>query len=130
MENINEMSKRSKLTLVIDENMLAVKAALKNLGFRVVSFPQGTKDEEMFSLLSNTVIVTKNSKDFKVDAVIYDFDIVACEQIKFIDDDSTRKNQTAQKISNAIRESNISSVHYNAILTIKDDGNWDIKKNI
>lgn len=130
MNQINEMSKRSKLTLVIDENMLAIKQSLKDFGFRVVSFPQGTKDEEMFSLISNTAVVTRNSKDFKIDAIIHDFDIVSCELIKFLDDDKTRNNKTAQKIANAIRESGMASVPYNSILSIKDDGTWDIKKNI
>lgn len=130
MNQINEISKRSKIVLIIDENLLSLKDAFKDLGFKVASFPQGTRDEDMFALLSGKTIVTQNSKDFKIDAIIHEFDIVSCEQIKFIDNDTTRKNITAQKISNAIRESNLSSVHYNAILTIKDDGTWSITKNI
>lgn len=130
MENINEMSKRSKIVLIIDENLLSIKSALKDLGFKVASFPQGTRDEDMFTLLSGKAIVTQNSKDFKIDAIIHDFDIVSCEQIKFIDKDVTRKNITAQKIANAIRESNLTSIHYNSILTITDDGTWSISRNI
>lgn len=119
---------RSKITLVIDENLLVLKSAMESYGFKVLSFRQGLQDPEIIPNLTGRAILTANSKDFLIDAVVHDFDVIAVENIKFIDDDKTRKNGTASKIASAIRESGLMTIRGNYLLTVLDDGKWKIKE--
>jgi hypothetical protein len=122
-----DVARRSKLTILLDENLEPLKDGLRDSGFKVISVKKGMPDEEIKELAEGTVILTKNSKDFVNDAVRFDYDIVAIENIKFIDTDKTRKNQTVEKVSNAIRESDFASKRGNFLLTIEDTGHYRIK---
>ena len=127
MNQINEFSLRSKITIALDENLLQLKESLRSYGFKVITFKAGSKDPELFHLLQGMAILTKNVDDFKIDAVIHDFDIISIKNIKFIDDDKTDKNATARLISNAIRESEFYNKRGNWLLTIMNDGSYGLK---
>jgi len=116
----------AKIHISLDENLLGLKDALRDSGFKVTTYKQGTLDEELFHQLTQTLILTKNVEDFKVEAVRHDFDIIDVRQVKFIDTEKTRKNATAQKIATAIRNSGISHKKGYFQLVIQDSGGWDL----
>lgn len=118
---------RSKLTIVLDENLLMLKSALKASGFKVLVFKAGTQDEDMWEQMEGYSLLTKNSKDFVSSAVIYDFDIIAIESIKFLDDEPTRKNNTVAKIADAIRGSKFYNMRGHFLLKVFDDGTYDLE---
>lgn len=60
---------RRKYYLAVDEDSSNLKSRLENLGYKVLSFPKGTSDKEVNSLLiENNVkyFMTKNKDDFVV----------------------------------------------------------------
>ncbi len=116
-----EAAKRSKITLLVDENNLALKEPLKLLGFKVISYAQGTPDESLWELAEGTAVLTANVKDFTVAAIVYDFDIIDISNLRFIDKEPTAKNTTAKKIAAAIRESEFYSKRGNWLLAVYDD---------
>lgn len=122
--DILEGSVGAKIHISLDENLLSLKDSLRDSGFKVTTFRPGTPDEELFHQMSQTLVLTKNVEDFRVEAVIYDFDLIDVRAVKFIDTDKTRKNQTTQKIAKAIRESGIARFKGHFRLVIFDDGKW------
>jgi hypothetical protein len=125
---IDELAARSNFTLVLDENLAALYDALRDFGFKVLSYPKGLKDSELVPFLTNKILITNNSKDFIIDALVHDFDIIGTESVKFIDDRKDRKNVTASKIAKAIRESNISLKRGNWLMVLMDDGSYKLKE--
>ena len=117
---------QGKVHISLDENLLTLKESLRDSGFKVTTFKPGTPDEELFHQMMQTFVLTKNVDDFKVEAVIYDFDIIDIRQIKFIDKEKTRTNETSKKIASAIRESGITHKKGYFQLIIKADGSWDL----
>lgn len=126
--NIVEAAMRSKLTIHVDENSYKLIDALRDSGFKVLKVQAGMDDIELSRSFEGDVVLTQNSKDFLSSAVIYDFDVISIERIKFIDDKPDRTNQTAKKISTAIRESEFYLKRGNFLLTIFDDGKWHLKE--
>jgi hypothetical protein len=118
---------RSKLTILLDENLFQLKAGLKDSGFKVLVLKKGMADEEIRELAEGTAILTNNSKDFLPHAVADDYDVISVEALKFIDGEPTRKNQTVQLIAQAIRESGLSFVKGNFQLQLRPDGTYQLK---
>jgi hypothetical protein len=128
---MHEANAKSKIWIFLDENLASLHSALKDMGFRLFPIAKGTKDDEIKELIEQIIIVTRNSKDFIDDAIIYDYDVVGVEGIKFIDSEPTKKNLTAKKIASAIITSQISKLVGNFYMEIKDDGKWimhDLRK--
>lgn len=125
---LNELAARSNFTLVLDENLSVLYDSLRDFGFKVLIYPKGLKDSELVPFLTNKILITNNSKDFVIDALVHDFDIIGTESIKFIDDKRDRKNITSIKIANAIRETNISLRRGNWHMSLKDDGTYSLKE--
>jgi hypothetical protein len=121
------MSKRSKLTIFLDENLHQLKSPLRSRGFKVITLPKGVSDDYIKELLEGCAILTNNSKDFIDDAYSMDYDILGIEDIKFIDDAQDGKNQTVKIIEQAIRASTISSLKGNFLLRIYNDGKWKLE---
>lgn len=130
MSGIQEAAVGSRVHISLDENLLGLRDALRDLGFKVTTFSPGTPDEEMYHQISYTLVLTKNVQDFLIEAVIHDFDIIDVRQIKFIDTEKTRKNQTAQKIAKALRESGVTHKRGTFQLIVQDDGKWEAKQLI
>lgn len=128
MNITNESALRSKLTLVVDETSLGLKRSLEDSGFRVIVFKQGLKDFELIPFLTGKAIVTQNSKDFTIDAIIHDFDIIGIEHIKYIDSKEDRTNETAKKIANAVRLSKFYNSRGNWFLRVLDDGKYTLEE--
>lgn len=128
MEQINELSLKSKITLVLDEHLFVLREALENYGFRVLVYKQGLKDFELTPYLTGKAIITQDLEDFSIDAIIHDFDIILIKDIKFIDSKKDRSNSTVQKIAEAIRGSKIYSLKGNWLLTIYDDGSYETEE--
>lgn len=126
-EILTELALRSKITIFLDENILQLRSALKDFGYKVVVLKKGTPDEEIWELAQGWCILTQNSKDFISNAPEYDYDVIAIENIKFIDNEPTRKNLTVQKISKAIKQSHITSLKGNFLLTVLDTGEWNLR---
>lgn len=124
-----EAAKRSKITLLIDENNLVIKEPLRGLGFKVISYTQGMPDEKLWELAEGTAIVTANAKDFVVSAIVHDFDVIDISSLKFIDKEQSDKNVTARKIANAIRESTFYSKRGNWLLVVYE-AKWLLKELI
>jgi hypothetical protein len=126
--DIEEMAKHGYVTILLDENLRGLETALEDDGFKVVMPLPGLKDEELRRKARGWVILTQNSKDFVDDAPRFDYDVIGVEDIKFIDNDPTRKNQTVRKISNAVRRSQLGSRRGTFLLTIKDDGSYHLRE--
>jgi hypothetical protein len=111
-------------TLVVDENVQALAAALKDANIRVIIPPSGMPDEQIKpALLSNRIIVTRNSKDFVHDASVYDCGIVSLDKLSFIDaSPNYETNKTAQLISRAIKDYDLWSKRSGFILVLHDNG--------
>lgn len=128
MSSIFESAMRSKVTIVLDENLRQLRAALEDSGFRVLEFKSGTKDPDLIPHLTGRAILTKNTEDFKIDAVIHDFDIISIENIAFVDNKKDRSNETAKKIAHAVRHSGFTSKRGNWLLSIMNDGKWSLSE--
>jgi hypothetical protein len=119
-------SRRSKVTLLIDENIETLEKPLTELGYRVFSLDKGLKDPHIQKLAEGSAILTKNSKDFIYDAVRFDYDVIGIELIKYLDTTQDANNITARKISKAITDSGFYNFRGNFHLKIYDDGTYDI----
>jgi hypothetical protein len=56
-----------------------------------------------------STIITRNSNDFVDDALHYDYDIIALEDVKFVDSKQDRTNHTVVKIAGAVKRSQLAS---------------------
>lgn len=127
-EDLVELSKQGYFTIMLDENLRILESALEDDGFKVVVPPQGLKDEALKRQARGWAILTKNSKDFVDEAVRYDYDVIAIETIKFIDDKNDRTNETVRKISNAVRRSQLGTRKGNFCLTVRDNGSFHLEQ--
>lgn len=127
LEKVQSAAMRSKITIMLDENLLELKDGLKDAGFKVITLRQGMSDEDIGELSEGHAILTKNSKDFLKNAKPFDYDIISVELIKFIDTAKTRKNHTVQKIANAVRDSKFYLLRGNFLLRIRDNGTYQIE---
>ena len=125
LERVEAFARRSKITLLLDENIECLKAGLRDAGFKVITVEKGWSDEKIMEIAEGTAIVTKNSKDFVRNAVKNDYDIIAIENVKFLDDKPDRSNSTVAKIEFAIRDSKFYNQRGNFKLTVSDDGSYD-----
>jgi hypothetical protein len=119
---------RSKVTILLDENLLELKDGLRDAGFKVLTLKQGMSDEDIGELAEGHAILTKNTKDFIGNAKAFDYDIISVEKIKFIDTAKTKKNLTVQKIVKAVRESQFYVLRGNFLLRILDSGKFKIEE--
>jgi hypothetical protein len=123
-----EMSKQGYFTLMLDENLRVLEAALDDDGFKVVVPPQGLSDSEFKRMAKGWAILTRNARDFMDDAVRYDYDVIAIEDIKFIDDKPDRTNDTVRKVSGAVRRSQIGRLRGNFLLKVRDNGTFHLQQ--
>jgi len=119
---------RSKITLLLDENRLELKEALRDAGFKVIVLKQGMSDEEIGELAEGHAIVTANTKDFVDNAKAFDYDIISIDDLKFHDTEKTRNNKTVQKIVAAVRETKFYSLRGNFLLKIHNDGSYKLEQ--
>ena len=126
--DIEEMSKQGYFTILLDENLHGLASSLEDDGFKVILPQQGLKDDALKRQARGWAILTKNSQDFIHDAVRHDYDVIGVEDIKFIDDKSSRTNETVQKISNAVRRSQIGTRRGNFLLKILDNGSYHLQQ--
>ncbi|HUS07187.1 MAG TPA: hypothetical protein VMZ52_12850 [Bryobacteraceae bacterium] len=127
-EDVVELSKQGYFTMLLDENLLALEAALEDDGFKVIVPQQGLQDEVIKRKARGWAILTKNSKDFIDDAVRYDYDVIGIEAIKFLDVQLDRTNETVRKISNAVRRSQLGTRKGNFLLKIRDNGSFHLEQ--
>ena len=125
-----EMSKQGYFTILLDENLRVLEAALEDDGFKVIVPSSGLADDalKLKAKARGWAILTRNAKDFVDDAVRYDYDLIAVEPIRYIDDKQDRTNATVQKISGAIRRSKLATLKGNFLLTIRDDGSFHLEQ--
>lgn len=124
-----ELAKGSNYTLLVDENIAALKAGLQDEGYKVVMAPKGASDEEIKELASGGwTIVTRNSQDFLDDANHFDYDVIGIEDIRFIDDRPDRTNETVAKIAGALRRSGLATRKGNFLLKVLDDGSFHLRQ--
>jgi hypothetical protein len=130
VEDVAELSKQGYFTILLDENLRSLEAALEDDGFKVVVPPQGRKDEALRRSARGWAILTKNSRDFIDDAVRHDYDVIGIEDIQFIDGRQDRTNDTVRKISAAVRRSQIGTRRGNFWLKIRDNGSFHLEQLI
>jgi hypothetical protein len=126
--DLSELSKQGYFTILLDENLSVLEAALEDDGFKVVLLPQGLSDEVLKRKAKGWAILTQNSKDFVDDAVRYDDDVIAVEDIRFVDHKQDRTNETVRKISAAVRRSKIATTKGNFALRVRDNGTFHLEQ--
>lgn len=127
-QDLEEFSKQGYFTILLDENLRVLESGLEDDGFKVVTAPQGVKDEALKRKARGWAILTKNSADFVDDAVRHDYDVVGLEDVKFVDDKQDRTNETVRKISSAVRRSQIGTRKGNFWLKIRDNGSYHLEQ--
>jgi len=127
-QDVMELAKRSHYTIVLDENLKVLEAGLEDEGYKVIVFPPGMKDPDIKKLSRGDTILTASSKDFVGDALHFDYDVIAVENVKFIDTKQDRTNQTVVKIAKALTRSELASLKGNFVLTIHDDGSFHLRQ--
>ena len=127
-EDLVELAKQGYFTILLDENVRVLEPALEDDGFKVIVPNQGLTDSALKAKARGWAILTKNSKDFVDDAVRYDYDVIAVEDIKFIDPKTDRTNETVHKISTAVRRSQIGTRKGNFCLKIRDNGSFHLEQ--
>ena len=125
-EDLVELSKQGYFTIMLDENLRVLEPALEDDGFKVIVPHQGLKDEALKAKARGWAIPTKNSKDFVEDAVRYDYDVIAVEDIQFIDHRNDGTNETVRKISTAVRRSQLGTRRGNFCLKVRDNGSFHL----
>lgn len=131
---LNEVEKRRRCIgmargfIVLDENLLELENALKNCNMHVITPEAGMADKAIAKkLLGGRILITKNSKDFLTLAPIYDFGIIALENLKYIDPSKEDSNQTAALISDILSEASLWGRRHAFIVTVKNDKTYTIK---
>jgi hypothetical protein len=110
--------------LVVDENVLALAEPLAKLNIHVITPSRGMKDEKIAKeLLGGRIIVTKNPDDFVELAPVYDFGIIALDNLKYIDtSNDASKNATVKAINAAIVKHKLWGKPKAFKVTLKDQG--------
>lgn len=129
-EDVYELSKQGYFTILLDENLRVLEAALEDDGFKVIVPNQGLSDEVLKRQARGWAILTKNSQDFVDDAVRYDYDVIGLADVKFVDDKPDRTNETVRKISNAVRRSRLGTRKGNFALMVRDNGTFHLEQLI
>jgi hypothetical protein len=116
--------------LVVDENLMQIVPALKELGIRVIVPRSGESDDFIATeILPSRTFVTRNVKDFLSYALGQSIGLISLEGLKFIDGETkASKNKTVQIISKAIIEYELWSKSDGFILELRDDGNHKFKE--
>ncbi len=127
-EDLVELSKQGYFTIMLDENLRVLEPALEDDGFKVIVPHQGLTDQALKAKARGWAILTKNSKNFVDEAVRHDYDVIAVEDIKFIDHKTDRTNETVRKISTAVRRSQLGTRKGNFCLKIRDDGSFHLEQ--
>jgi hypothetical protein len=125
-----ELSKQGYFTILLDENLRSLEAALEDDGFKVILPPQGLQDEALKRMARGWAILTRNSQDFASEAARHDYDVIGIEDIKFIDGRTDRTNDTVRKISAAVRRSQMATRKGNFLLKIRDNGSFHLEQLI
>jgi hypothetical protein len=118
-EDLVELSKQGYFTIMLDENLRVLEAALEDDGFKVVVPQQGLKDEALKRQSRGWAILTKNSQDFVDEAVRYDYDVIGIEDVKC---------ETVRKISTAVRRSQPGTRKGNFWLKVRDNGSFHLEQ--
>lgn len=114
--------------VVLDENILELEMSLTKLNMHVVTPEPGMADHKIAKkLLGGRILITKNSKDFIKLAPIYDFGIIALENLKYIDPSEEQTNSTANLISDIMVEANLWSKRSSFIVSIKNDKSYTLR---
>jgi len=127
-QDLIELSKQGYFTILLDENLRGLEAGLEDDGFKVVMPPQGSKDDELKRKARGWAILRKNSQDFIHDPVRFDYDVIGIEDIRFVDAKPDRTNDTVQKISAAVRRSQIGTRKGNFWLKVRDNGSFHLEQ--
>jgi len=127
-EDVVALSKQGYFTIMLDENLRVLEPALEDDGFKVIVPNPGLTDQAIKAKARGWAILTKNSKDFVDDAVRYDYDVIAVEDVKFIDNRAERTNETVRKISAAVRRSQLGTRRGNFCLKIRDNGSYHLEQ--
>src|SRR5262245_44416066 len=128
MDDVVEMSKQGYFTILLDEQLYVLQQALEDDGFKVVVPQQGLHDDATQKMAKGWSILTRNSKDFVEGAVRHDYDVIAIEAIRFLDDSRDRANETVRKISGAVRRSGLAWKRGNFLLQVRDDGSFHLRQ--
>ena len=114
--------------VVLDENLLELEDALAHCNMHVITPEVEMMDKAIAKkLLGGRILITKNSKDFLKLAPIYDFGIIALENLKYIDPAKDDSNQTANLISDIISEASLWSRKGAFLVTVMNDKSYTFK---
>jgi len=121
-----ELSKQSAyFTIILDEDLRGLETGLEDEGFKVIR-AKVLKNDGLKHEARGWAILTKNSQDLVDDAVRYDYDVIAVEDIKFVDDKQDPTNEAVRIISGPIRRSQLAFRKGNFLLRIRGDGSFHL----
>jgi len=124
-EQIRARANLARGVVVLDDNVRELKAALRDANILVVVPASGTLADEDWRdhLLFHRILVTTAPDDFKYDAPVYEYGIIALNKLKVIDSAPTRrKNRTVRLISRAMSRYKLWARGAKFLLEIRDDG--------
>lgn len=82
LDQIDEQSRSSKGTVVVDEHLFKVGELLKQKGMKVIFVDKGTDDTILQEkVLPNRIFITNNTKHFIWEASTYGYCIIATEGV-------------------------------------------------
>jgi hypothetical protein len=115
--------------VVLDENLFELKESLEKYNLHVVLPKPGMSDPDIAkAYLGGRILITKNSKDFIEFAPVYDFGIIALENVKYIDTAKDISNQTSKLISKILVRGKLWSRLGAFLVKVKANGSFDIEK--
>lgn len=119
---------QTKITLMLHEELTALQQSLRALGFKIITMDQDLSDNHFRQIVEGNAVVVRDAKAFLKDAKAFDFDIILLQEPIDLDGDDASRDQLAEKIAAAVRQSEIYMKRGNFFLTLYPDGSWHIKE--
>ncbi|MBF0442660.1 MAG: hypothetical protein HQK54_12205 [Oligoflexales bacterium] len=102
---ILESSKRYRVKIMLDADLICLAESLKGTGFKIIEIDPAWSREELGKWAEGYAILTKHPDQYLDDAVFYDYDIISIEDLKFDKNDANSILHTTKKIVEVIHSS-------------------------
>lgn len=113
----------SRGTIVLDENLLALKEYFLKRNIKVIVPRQGLSDTSIMNeLLSHRIFVTANPKDFINEVSSFEFGLISADNVQKVPADALVK-----MISDALIEYSLWAKRHGFVLVLKQSGKHQYK---
>jgi hypothetical protein len=118
MSTVRKVVGMARGVLVLDENLQQLQSELEGKNVHVIAVEPGTPDDKIIqTLLPHRVLVTRNLRDFILEAPVYEYGIISLEKLRFIN-----PKTTAQLISRVLSKRALWSKTKPWLLVFSADG--------